>query len=300
LGTRAARIDPFRPAPSPPSRRAVHEREPVGVYARNTRRQRPFAVASVVTLKELGSEHRCLTVTKRACAADAARPWHGSPSDAGAATPTARTRLRRRADRCRRAPHTSSAPGRADTPTGSVATGRSSRARAAHRRAKPDAAHQVLALSRARMARQLRRPTDGCGGSLPGVRWRARASRRPLRARRPTRAARPPPPDASRQRRTVRADLPGDPRGVRRPRRGTAATSPLRQPVNTSTPTRENVLGDKQAAKLRRRDNREQREREKAARTGDSPAQKAEQTRRRKEASAERKLDDGRHEHGAD
>jgi len=70
--------------------------------------------------------------------------------------------------------------------------------------------------------------------------------------------------------------------------------------VNTSTPTRENVLGDKQAAKLRRRDNREQREREKAARTGDSPAQKAEQTRRRKEASAERKLDDGRHEHGAD
>lgn len=59
-------------------------------------------------------------------------------------------------------------------------------------------------------------------------------------------------------------------------------------------------MGDKQAAKLRRRDNREQREREKAARTGDSPAQKAEQTRRQNEASAERKLgDDGRHEHGA-
>jgi hypothetical protein len=47
-------------------------------------------------------------------------------------------------------------------------------------------------------------------------------------------------------------------------------------------------LADKQAAKLRRRENREQREREKAARTGDSPAQKAEQTRRRDEASADR------------
>jgi hypothetical protein len=45
-------------------------------------------------------------------------------------------------------------------------------------------------------------------------------------------------------------------------------------------------LADKQAEKLRRRDNREQREREKATRTGDSPAQKAEQTRRRNEASA--------------
>jgi hypothetical protein len=46
-------------------------------------------------------------------------------------------------------------------------------------------------------------------------------------------------------------------------------------------------LADKQAAKLRRRDNREQREREKAARAGDSPAQKAEQARRRDEASAD-------------
>jgi hypothetical protein len=53
---------------------------------------------------------------------------------------------------------------------------------------------------------------------------------------------------------------------------------------------REDVLADKQAAKLRRRDNREQREREKATRTGDSPAQKAEQTRRRNEASADRNL----------
>jgi hypothetical protein len=53
---------------------------------------------------------------------------------------------------------------------------------------------------------------------------------------------------------------------------------------------REDCLADKQAAKLRRRDNREQREREKAARTGDSPAQKAEQTRRLNEASADRNL----------
>jgi hypothetical protein len=49
-------------------------------------------------------------------------------------------------------------------------------------------------------------------------------------------------------------------------------------------------LADKQAAKLRRRDNREQREREKGTRTGDSPAQKAEQTRRRNEAFADRDL----------
>lgn len=49
-------------------------------------------------------------------------------------------------------------------------------------------------------------------------------------------------------------------------------------------------MADKQAAKLRRRDNREQREREKATRTGDSPAQKAEHTRRRNEASADRDL----------
>jgi hypothetical protein len=49
----------------------------------------------------------------------------------------------------------------------------------------------------------------------------------------------------------------------------------------------EDVLADKQAAKRHRRDNRAQREREKATRTGDSPAQKAEQTRRRNEASAD-------------
>jgi hypothetical protein len=49
-------------------------------------------------------------------------------------------------------------------------------------------------------------------------------------------------------------------------------------------------LADKQAAKLRRRDNREQREREKATRTGDSPAQTAEHARRRNEASADREL----------
>jgi hypothetical protein len=52
--------------------------------------------------------------------------------------------------------------------------------------------------------------------------------------------------------------------------------------------TWEKVLGDKQAAKLRRRDNREQRERDKAERTGDSPAQKAEQARRDDEAAAAR------------
>jgi hypothetical protein len=45
-------------------------------------------------------------------------------------------------------------------------------------------------------------------------------------------------------------------------------------------------VAEKRAAKLRRRDNREQREREKATRTGGSPAQKAEQTRRRDEATA--------------
>ena len=54
------------------------------------------------------------------------------------------------------------------------------------------------------------------------------------------------------------------------------------------TREREDALADKQAAKLRRRDNREQRAREKATRDGDSPAQKAEQTRRRDEASADR------------
>ncbi len=40
-------------------------------------------------------------------------------------------------------------------------------------------------------------------------------------------------------------------------------------------------MGEKQAAKQRRRENREEREREKAARTGDSPAQDAEAARRR-------------------
>ena len=49
-------------------------------------------------------------------------------------------------------------------------------------------------------------------------------------------------------------------------------------------------MAEKQAAKRRRRDKREEREREKATRTGDSPAQKAEQTRRRNEASADRNL----------
>lgn len=61
-----------------------------------------------------------------------------------------------------------------------------------------------------------------------------------------------------------------------------------RHNVTAHTSERKDPLGDKQAAKARRRDNREQREREKAARTGDSPAQKAEQTRRRDEAAAER------------
>ena len=49
-------------------------------------------------------------------------------------------------------------------------------------------------------------------------------------------------------------------------------------------------MADKQAAKLRRRENREEREREKATRSGDSPAQKAEQGRRRDEASADRNV----------
>jgi hypothetical protein len=40
-------------------------------------------------------------------------------------------------------------------------------------------------------------------------------------------------------------------------------------------------LGEKQAAKKRRRENREEREREKAARTGTSPAQDAEKIRKR-------------------
>ncbi|MBE2315729.1 hypothetical protein DVA67_007065 [Solirubrobacter sp. CPCC 204708] len=49
-------------------------------------------------------------------------------------------------------------------------------------------------------------------------------------------------------------------------------------------------MADKQAAKLRRRNNREQRELDKSARTGDSPAQKAEQARRANEAAADGKL----------
>jgi hypothetical protein len=40
-------------------------------------------------------------------------------------------------------------------------------------------------------------------------------------------------------------------------------------------------LGDKQSAKQRRRENRDERERAKAARTGESPAQKAEAVRLR-------------------
>lgn len=40
-------------------------------------------------------------------------------------------------------------------------------------------------------------------------------------------------------------------------------------------------MGDKQAAKLRRRENKEVREREKAERTGESPAQAAEEIRKR-------------------
>ena len=42
----------------------------------------------------------------------------------------------------------------------------------------------------------------------------------------------------------------------------------------------ESVLADKQAAKVRRRENKEARERAKADRTGDSPAQQAERVRR--------------------
>jgi hypothetical protein len=45
-------------------------------------------------------------------------------------------------------------------------------------------------------------------------------------------------------------------------------------------------LADKQAAKLRRRQNKEERERAKVERTGDSPAQKAEQERRREVVDA--------------
>jgi hypothetical protein len=41
------------------------------------------------------------------------------------------------------------------------------------------------------------------------------------------------------------------------------------------------LLGEKQSAKQRRRENRDERERAKAARTGESPAQEAEVVRRR-------------------
>jgi hypothetical protein len=44
---------------------------------------------------------------------------------------------------------------------------------------------------------------------------------------------------------------------------------------------REILLGEKQSAKQRRRENRDERERAKAARTGESPAQDAETVRRR-------------------
>ena len=45
-------------------------------------------------------------------------------------------------------------------------------------------------------------------------------------------------------------------------------------------PRRESSLGDKQAAKQRRRENRDERERAKDERSGKSPAQKAEAIRR--------------------
>lgn len=59
-------------------------------------------------------------------------------------------------------------------------------------------------------------------------------------------------------------------------------------------------MADKQAAKLRRRDNRIEREREKATRTGDSPAQEAEQQRRHDEASGAREWPDQRRERDAE
>jgi hypothetical protein len=59
----------------------------------------------------------------------------------------------------------------------------------------------------------------------------------------------------------------------------------VRRPVGSvwvsATSRRETSLGEKQEAKRRRRENREERERDKASRTGDSPAQQAEGVRRR-------------------
>lgn len=55
-------------------------------------------------------------------------------------------------------------------------------------------------------------------------------------------------------------------------------------------------MGDKQAAKLRRRENKELRDREKAERTGESPAQEAEKVRMDEKpdpASAERRAGTG-------
>src|SRR5918997_5183398 len=51
--------------------------------------------------------------------------------------------------------------------------------------------------------------------------------------------------------------------------------------ARSTTSRRETLLGEKQEAKRRRRENREERERQKASRTGDSPAQDAEALRRR-------------------
>jgi hypothetical protein len=57
-------------------------------------------------------------------------------------------------------------------------------------------------------------------------------------------------------------------------------------------------LGDKQAAKQRRRENREQRERDKEARKGESPAQKAEQVRRENEVPVDETFEDTSGRHG--
>ncbi len=50
--------------------------------------------------------------------------------------------------------------------------------------------------------------------------------------------------------------------------------------VQSGPSERESSLGDKQAAKQRRRENRDERERAKSERSGESPAQKAEAVRR--------------------
>ena len=57
--------------------------------------------------------------------------------------------------------------------------------------------------------------------------------------------------------------------------------APLKRVELKATSRRETLLGEKKEAKRRRRENREEREREKASRTGDSPAQDAEAMRRR-------------------